>query len=246
MAVEQQGQPGWTGSRSVASVWSEPPTQRPAASESHSCTWRVPARAAFASCTRAAQTSGSPSGVRGHPTLTAPPTLFHSRLGVPFTGSQVCEICRSGPAWQPSAAALQTAARRAAAARVANPLYVPGTGAQAADPVLFSGGSAGPNMHTLDPQHAARLRLMLSDICVLLALLLLLCLETLVHRLHFHNVSTILLLFVSFCASAVFVSVARWRLLAWLKWADSRLGAAVLTMGTIVLAIFFLTRQGLW
>lgn len=179
-------------------------------------------------------------------TLTAPPTLFHSRLGVPFTGSQVCEICRSGPAWQPSAAALQTAARRAAAARVANPLYVPGTGAQAADPVLFSGGSAGPNMHTLDPQHAARLRLMLSDICVLLALLLLLCLETLVHRLHFHNASTILLLFVSFCASAVFVSVARWRLLAWLKWADSRLGAAVLTMGTIVLAIFFLTRQGLW
>ena len=101
-------------------------------------------------------------------------------------------------------------------------------------------------MHLLDPQHAARLRLMLSDLCVLLALLLMVCLETLVNHLHVHDVSTILLLFVSFCASAVFVSVARWKIIVAFKWADSRIGAAVLTMGTLVLAIFFLTRQGLW
>jgi hypothetical protein len=155
---------------------------------------------------------------------------------------------------------MQTAARRAAAGRrVANPLYLPT--AQTADPVLFSGGTG---MHLLEPEHAARLRLMLSDLCVLLALLLTFCLETLVHRLQLHNVSTILLLFVSFCASAVFVTAARSRIISSLRWADealigppglrlffrlrpdSRIGAAVLTMGTLVLAIFFLTRQGMW
>ncbi len=191
-------------------------------------------------CTRSAQTPGSYSEVRPRLLLhTAHSVCVLTRL--PRAGNVTCEICKR-PAWRLSEEALrEAAAKRAAEAarRRASPLAVPGAQARRADPMLFMGG-----LEVFDAQHAARVRLVLADVSVLLAIIFTLLYEAAARQAGWNSSRHILNLFIALVVAALLVSVFRARFAQAFRWFHSRLGTSILTLTTLIALVAFVANFG--
>ena len=157
-------------------------------------------------------------------------------------GSGQCEVCKSN-AWQLSEEALTVvAAIRARNAEIPQRVQGPAQGAPIGAP-LWHWSRTEP-LEWADPARSSRQRLLLADVCVLVALILAVLYELLA-RMRGWSASRLLVLCVSFFCAAALVSAFRTRVAHLFCWFESRLGVSFFTLLTLIALAAYVATAGM-